>query len=67
MVVGRAVQDVVDVASTGSFDSGGNAVTARDSAMVIDVDLHADGAVRHLFHLTARCGYGSHAASHAGP
>lgn len=45
MVVGRAVQDVVDVASTGSFDSGGNAVTARDSAMVIDVDLHAVRAV----------------------
>ncbi len=44
-MVGQAVQDVVDVSATGTLESGGKAVTARDSAMVIDVDPHAIRAV----------------------
>lgn len=45
MVVGRAVQDVVDVTSTDSLESEKNSVTTRDSAMVLDVDQHAVRAV----------------------
>jgi hypothetical protein len=45
MVVGRAVQDVTGVTSTGSFEPEGNEVTTRDSVMVIDVDQHAIRAV----------------------
>ncbi len=44
-MVGQSVQDAVDISATDTLESGGKAVTARDSAMVIDVDPHAIRAV----------------------
>lgn len=45
MVVGRTMQDVVDTTPTNTFQRGDNAVTTRDSALVIDVDQHGVRAV----------------------
>ena len=45
MVVGRTVQDVVDLVPTGRLETGGEPVATRDSVMVIDVDQRAVRAV----------------------
>ncbi len=44
-MVGRTVQDVMNVTPRDAFEGGGNAVATRDSAMIIDVDQQVVRAV----------------------